>query len=143
VIKAFNTLIALMMFVISVGSWRYQGDIHHMHKKIFENQKQYSQNDYQNIWKKYSKDKNNTKREMSVIHLYDIPMRLLGKSKPSTSELILDNIIESKSWSRFIPNSKSSTYPLSQKIWMSQNLTIDEAIEYLLENSSKPTSPLP
>jgi len=59
------------MFVISVASWRYQGDIHHMHKAIFKSDKHYSKDAYQALWKKYSQGIEQ-KIEMREIHLYNI-----------------------------------------------------------------------
>lgn len=131
-----RVVIAISMFVISVGSWRYQGDIHHMQKKIFDNNKSYSHAKHKALWDKYSKDSNNP-IEMREIHLYDAVFRLIEEPKPHPSELIMDDIIKSKKWSRFIPNSKSSTYKLSQKIWISQNLTIEEIMDYALTSLHK------
>jgi len=132
-IKAFKILIALMMFVISVGSWRYQGDIHHMHTKIFKNAKEYRQSDYQKIWDKYAQNRPYKSMEMKPIYLYEIPQKLWGEKRElHPSERIMDELIRSERWKKFIPNSKSSTYPLSQKIWMSQHLTIEELMGFSL-----------
>ena len=125
-IKMIKIVIALSMFVISVGLWRYQGDIHHMHKRIFQSKKIYREEEYLVLWQNYSKD-SEEKMEMKVIHLYDF----LNKKTTHPSEIIMNEIINSKEWSKFIPNSKSSTYRMSQKIWMSQNLTIYELMGYL------------
>lgn len=131
-VKLFKILIALSMFLISVGSWRYQGDIHHMHKSVFKSEKVYSQKEYRDLWKKYSQS-SEQKIEMKVIHLYDF----LQNREPHTSELIMDKIINSKEWRGFIPNSNSSTYKMSQKVWISQNLTVYELMGYFLAKRYK------
>jgi hypothetical protein len=131
-IKAFKILIALLMFIISVGSWRYQGDIHHMHTKIFKNEKKYTQREYQKIWDRYAENSPYKTMKMRSIHLYEIPQKLWGaEEEVHPSERMMDELIKSEKWSKFVPNSNSTTYPLSQKIWMSQHLTIEELMGFL------------
>lgn len=125
----FLTFIALSIFIISVGSWRYQGDIHHMHSRLFKSDKNYQDSLYKVFWKLHLTDKEHHKIEMEQIYLYEI-FRQVSVKHPS--EKIMNHLIDSKRWSRFIPNSNSSTYKISQKIWMSQNLTIKEVINFEL-----------
>lgn len=127
--KIFLTFIALSIFIISVGSWRYQGDIHHMHTKLFKSDKNYQDNIYKIFWKLHLTDKQHHKIEMKKIYLYEI-LRQVSVKHPS--EKIMNHLIENKRWSRFVPNSNNSTYKMSQKIWMSQNLTIKEVINFEL-----------
>ena len=125
------SFIALTMFVISVGSWRYQGDTHHMQTKIFKSENDYSEEVYLAFWKQHITHSsfNNVEMKMEVIHIYEM-FRQVSIEHPS--EVIMNKIIESDEWRRFVPNSNSSTYKMSQKVWMSQNLTARELMNYAL-----------
>ena len=127
--KLFMILVALSMFVISVGSWRYQGDVHHMYTQIFKSDKNYQDRLYQTFWKLHSADNYHNTIEMEKIHIYEM-FRQVSIEHPS--EKMMNHLINSKRWSKFVPNSNSSTYKMSQKIWMSQNITIKELMNHEL-----------
>jgi mevalonate kinase len=80
-----------------------------------------------------SADKNDTNRvEMRAISFYELPSRVLKRGKKHPSHKLINHIINSKEWSKFVPNSKSKTYKTFQTIWISQNLTIRELMNFYL-----------
>ncbi len=140
-IKLGKIVIALIMLFTSLSTWRYQGDIHHLHTKFFKSQQNHSEDQYQKLWKVYAQK--GEKMEMREIHPSEFFTRLFTPPSPHPSEFIMERMISDKSWNHYIPNSHSSTYPLSQKIWMSQNLKIQDLMNYLLDHNLSEASPPP
>ncbi len=139
-IKLLQVLIALSMLLISIGTWRYQGDIHHLKKSLFQITHPQPQARYQALWERYS-DKE-TPMTIKPLHFWSFLARWHQPNTPlHPSEKIMDRIIHDPQWQPNIPNSNSSTYPFSQKIWMSQNLTIEELLSYLMDHNLSVASP--
>ena len=139
--KIFLTIIAFSILIYSLASWRYYGDTYHLKTEIFKSNKTYKDDVYKIIWAmNIGKDRvksNKIKIKMKRIEFYEIPSRLLKDVKKYPSEKIISSLINSKEWDKFIPNSKSATYKTFQTIWISQNLTIKEVINYYLKDIDK------
>jgi hypothetical protein len=124
---------ALSMLTLSLVTWRYQGDIYHMHTRLFKSDKNYSDSIYKILWESVDKKDSTKEIKMREITLFELLSRF--QKEPTSyhpSELLMDKMIKSDRWSRFIPNSNSTTYPVSQKLWMSKNITIKEVMNYIL-----------
>lgn len=133
--KILLTLIALSMLILSLVSWRYQGDIHHMKAEIFESNTTYPQDVYNVKWATSigSNSIQPSTIAMKKIYFYDIAFQILDKTKVHPSQSIITRAINSKRWEPFIPNSKSSTYKLAQTLWISQNIEIKRVMNYNLK----------
>ena len=140
-IKLGKIVIALSMLIISLSTWRYQGDVHHLHQKLFTSKQQHTAQEYQQLWQSYAK--NQEPKRMQPLYFWTVITRFIQPTAVHPSELMMDQMIQSPSWKPNIPNSNSSTYPLSQKIWMSQNLTLEQVMDYLLDHNISVTSPPP
>jgi len=131
--KIILIITALSMLILSLATWRYQGDIHHMHTSLFQSDKNYSDSLYRTLWE--SVDQKDSPKEMKMREITMLELLSRFQKEPTSyhpSELLMNKMINNDRWSRFIPNSDSSTYPISQKLWMSQNITIKEVMNYLL-----------
>lgn len=141
--KIFLTIIAFSILIYSLASWRYYGDTYHLKTEIFKSNKTYKDDVYKIIWAmnigkdRVKSNKIKIKIKMKRIEFYEIPSRLLKDVKKYPSEKIISSLINSKEWDKFIPNSKSATYKTFQTIWISQNLTIKEVINYYLKDIDK------
>ena len=133
--KILLSIIALSMLVLSLLTWRYQGDIHHMQVKIFKSDKSYPQDVYNLRWA-MSIGSNNIQTStiaMKKIYFHDIVFQIMNKTKVHPSQSIIANTINSKNWKPFIPNSNSITYKLAQIMWISQNITLKKVMNYNLK----------
>lgn len=125
-------LIALSMFVISMVTWRYQGDIHHMSPKVFESNQSYPEDLYHSLWTMHSQGSPTT-MAMRAIPLTELPAKLYHHTVSHPSESIITGIIDDPSWEKFIPNSQSSTYKTFQTFWISRHMGIKEVMNYRLK----------
>lgn len=125
-------LIAVSMFVISVSTWRYQGDIHHLHPKNFESDQNYSVDVYNLLWAMHSQD-SQLPIEMRPLPLYELPAKLWHPTITHPSEAIIADMIDDPAWNKFVPNSQSSTYKLFQTFWISRHIGIQEVMNYRLK----------
>ncbi|MCH9740360.1 MAG: hypothetical protein K0U38_05920 [Epsilonproteobacteria bacterium] len=131
--KLFLTTVALSMFVTSMVTWRYQGDIHHMYPKIFESTKSYPEDVYNVLWAMHNQDMVTPTIEMREITFAELPSKLWNQSYSHPSEVIIANMIDDPKWEKFVPNSKSSTYKTFQTFWISQHISIKEVMDYRLK----------
>lgn len=125
-------LIALSMFVISMVTWRYQGDIHHMSPKVFASDKSYPKDVYNLLWKMHSQE-DHSSLEMRAIPVTELPAKLYHHTVSHPSESIITDMIDDPSWEKFIPNSQSSTYKTFQTFWISRHIGIQEVMNYRLK----------
>jgi hypothetical protein len=135
--KIILTIIALAMLIYSLASWRYYGDVYRLRVELFQSEVNYQEDVYNARWA-MSIGVNTIETnqvEMKQLYFYDIPWRLYTHGEVHPSEVLISRIVNIIKQKKLAPSAKESSYKLTQPLWISKHLTIQEVINYDLNSA--------